>query len=133
MSIEIKYDQNRKMLNIVISGTSDFAEYSSAFETITHSCDYPPNVRTLWDFRDADLSFANFTSVKKMVGIREQFKQRNNCRVALIASSNLQYGFCRMFQMLLEDKLPHELAVFREYDDGEQWLLENHRDGHGYS
>ena len=126
MSIEINYDPNRNMLNIAISGTSDFEEYTSALETITNSCDYPPNVRTLWDLRKADLSFANFTSIKKVVGIRTRYKQRDNCRVALVASSNLQYGLCRMFQMLLEDKLPHELAVFRNFNEGEQWLLENH-------
>ena len=126
MSIEIKYDQNRNMLNISISGTPNFEEYTSAMETITHSSDYPPNVRTIWDIREADLSFANFTSIKKVVGIRASFKQRDNCKVALVASSNLQYGLCRMFQMLLEDRLPHELAVFRDYEEGEQWLLENH-------
>lgn len=124
MSIEIKYDQDRRMLNIAICGTSDFDEYASALETITSSGDYPPNVRTLWDLRKADLSYINFKSIKKVVGIRTRFQNRQNCRVALVASSNLQYGLCRMFQMLLEDKLPHELAVFREYEEGERWLLE---------
>lgn len=125
MSIEIKYDQNRNMLIIAISGTSDFEDYKSALETITRSGDYPPNVRTLWDLRNADLSFANFTSIKKVVGIRTRFKQRDNCRVALVTSSNLQFGLCRMFQMLLEGKLSHELAVFRDYEEGEKWLIEN--------
>ncbi len=126
MSIEIRYDQNRRMLNIAISGTSDFEEYSSALESITHSGNYPPNIRTLWDLREADFSPENFTSIKKFVGIGIRFKQRNNCRVALVASSNLQYGICRMFQMLLESKMPHELEVFRDYEEGEQWLLEGH-------
>ena len=124
MPIEIRYDQHRRMLSIAILGTSDFDEYASTLETITSSNDYPPNVRTLWDLRKADFSFVNFTSVKKIVGIRERFKNRDNCKVALVASSNLQYGLCRMFQMLLDGRLPHELAVFREYDEGEKWLLE---------
>lgn len=123
MPIEIRYDQDRRMLCIAILGTLDFDEYASTLETITSSKDYPPNVRTLWDLRKANLSFVNFTSVKKIVGIRERIKNRDNCKVALVASSNLQYGLCRMFQMLLDGRLPHELAVFRGYEDGEQWLL----------
>ena len=43
--IEINYDQNRKMLNISVSGTSDFDEFSSTLETITNSTEYPPNIR----------------------------------------------------------------------------------------
>lgn len=123
MSIEIKYDQNRKILSISISGKSNFDEYTSALETITSSSDYPPNIRTLWDLRKADLSSANLNSIKEIVWIRSRFKQRDYCKVALLAPTNLQYGISRMFQMLIENKLPHELAIFRDYDEGEQWLL----------
>ena len=123
--IEINYDQNRKMLNISVSGTSDFDEFSSTLETITSSTDYPPNVRAVWDIRKADFSFANFHLVREVVNIRSSFKKRNNCRSALIVSGNLQYGLGRMFEMLSEGKIPHQLMVFRDYTEGEQWLLGN--------
>ncbi|MBN2418219.1 MAG: hypothetical protein JXL81_02450, partial [Deltaproteobacteria bacterium] len=77
------------------------------------------------------LSFINFSSIKKVVGIRASFKQRENCRVALVAASNLQYGLCRMFQILMEGKLPHELAVFRDYEEGRQWLIKGNSDQYG--
>ena len=80
MSIEIKYDQDKNMLSIAILGVSDFEEYASTLETITSSTDYPPDVKTLWDLRKADLSFANFAAVKKVVGIRTRFKKRDNCK-----------------------------------------------------
>ncbi|MGD9158494.1 MAG: hypothetical protein PVG39_08820 [Desulfobacteraceae bacterium] len=123
--IDIKYDQNRKMLNITVSGISDFNEFSSTLETITNSTDYPPNVRAVWDIRKADFSFANFQLVREVVKIRRSFKKRDHCRSALIVSGNLQYGLGRMFEMLSDGKIPHQFMVFRDYEEGEQWLLKN--------
>ena len=123
--IDIKYDQNRKMLNISVSGKSGFDEFTSTLETITSSKDYPPNVRAVWDVRKADFSFANFQIVSKAVNVRSSFKKRGDCRSALIVSGDFQYGLGRMFEMLSEGKIPHQLMVFRDYEEGEQWLLEN--------
>ena len=123
--IEINYDQNRKMLNISVSGTSDFDEFSSTLETITNSTEYPPNIRAVWDIRKADFSFANFQLVREVVKIRSGFTKRDNCRSALIVSGNLQYGLGRMFELLSDGKIPHQFMVFRDYEEGEQWLLEN--------
>ena len=123
--IDIRYDQNRDILNISVSGTSDFNEFNTTFETITNSKDYSPNVRAVWDIRKADLTFANFQLVQQIVKLRSGFTKRENCRSALIVSCNYQYGLGRMFEMLSEGKIPHQLMVFRDYNEGEQWLLEN--------
>ena len=123
--IDIKYDKDRKMLNIAVSGKSGFEEFSSALEKITTSKEYPPNTRAVWDIRNADFSWANLQLVKEAVNIRSSFTKRDNCRSALIVSSNLQYGLGRMFEMLSDGKVPHQLKVFRKYEEGVKWLLEN--------
>ena len=122
--IDIKYDQDRKILNISVSGKSDFNEFSSTLETITNSKDFPPNIRTVWDIRQADFSFANFQLVKEVVKIRSKFSKRSHCRSALVVSSNLQYGLSRMFEMLSDGKIQHKLRIFRDLEEGEKWLLE---------
>ena len=60
MSVEIKYDQNRKVLDIIVFGLSDADDLSSALEHIINSGDYPPNTDAIWDVRNSDLSNANF-------------------------------------------------------------------------
>ena len=121
--IDIKYDQNRKMLNISVSGRSGFDELTSTLETITNSKDYPPDTRAIWDIRKADFSYANYQLVREAVKIRSCFKKRHNCRSALIVSSNYQYGLGRMFEMISDGKIPHKLKVFRDFEEGEKWLL----------
>ena len=126
MSVEIKYDQNRKVLDIIVSGLSDADDLSSALEHIINSGDYPPNTDAIWDVRNSDLSNANFQFVSELVKIRSRFMKRRDCRSALIVSSEVQYGLCRMFEMLSEGKISQQLRVFRDYKEGEQWLLEKY-------
>ena len=125
MSIDIKYDQNRKVLDVIISGKSDIDEFTSALEKITRSAEYPPDTCAIWDIRNSDLSNVNFQLISEIVKIRSRFTERSNCRSALIVSSNAQYGLSRMFEMLSEGKIPHQFMVFRDYKEGEQWLLKN--------
>lgn len=126
MSVEIKYDQNRKVLDIIVFGLSDADDLSSALEHIINSGDYPPNTDAIWDVRNSDLSNANFQFVSELVKIRSRFMKRRDCRSALIVSSEVQYGLCRMFEMLSEGKISQQLRVFRDYKEGEQWLLEKY-------
>ena len=123
--IDIKYDQSKKMLNISVSGTSGIEEFTSALETITNSRDYPPDIRAIWDVRQADLSFANLQLVRGAVNIRSSFQKRDNCRAAIIVSGSLQYGLGRMFQILADGKVNINLQIFRDYEEGKQWLLED--------
>lgn len=126
MSVEIKYDQNRKVLDVTVSGALDMDEFSSAFENITNSGDFPPDTNAIWDIRDLDISKANFRFIHDLVKIRSLYTKRGKCRAVVIVSSDLQYGLGRMFQMLSESELPNHIMVFRDYKEGEQWLLEKH-------
>ena len=126
MSVEIKYDQNRKMLDIAVSGILEIDELTSVFETITNSSDYPPDIKAIWDLRKADFSFADYQFANELAKIRSRFTRRGSCPSAIIVSSNFQYGLSRMFEMLLEGKMPHQLMVFRDYKEGQKWLLEKH-------
>ena len=56
MSIEMKYDQNSPILRISTSGRLDYDEFSFFIETIVNSKDYPANINTIWDLREADFS-----------------------------------------------------------------------------
>ena len=126
MSVEIKYDQNRNVLYVTLSGEPEIDEITSALENITNSGDYPPNTNAMWDIRNANISNANYHFVSELVKMRSSFTKRGHCRSALIVSNDAQYGLSRMFEMLAEGKIPYQLMIFRDYKEGEQWLLEKH-------
>ena len=123
MSVEIKYDQSRKVLDVDISGIPSLEELSSALENIINSGDYPPNVKVIWDIRKADISSADYQFIDNLANIRSRFIKRNNGRSVLIASNDLQYGIGRMLQMLSENKFTSQFMIFRDYKEGVKWLL----------
>ena len=124
MSFDIQYDQDRKILIIRSFEVFTYEDFSSAMETIVASSDYPTCANAIWDFREADLSSVDADFWGRIIDRRRAFPQRDNCYTAMIVSDDLQYGLIRMLQLLSEGKLPQRLMVFRDYEEGERWLLE---------
>ena len=124
MSVDIQYDEDKKILIIKSFGAFTFEDFSSAMETIVASSDYPTCANAIWDFREADLSSVDADFWGRIIDRRSAFPQRDNCYTAMIVSDDLQYGLIRMLQLLSEGKLPQRLMAFRDYKEGEQWLLE---------
>ncbi|MCZ7645328.1 MAG: hypothetical protein M5U26_08590 [Planctomycetota bacterium] len=52
---------------------------------------------------------------------REQVARHESYRLAVVAPSDVAYGFSRMYQMLMEEALP-ECAVFRNHAEASEWL-----------
>ncbi|MBN2287565.1 MAG: hypothetical protein JXI43_14020, partial [Tissierellales bacterium] len=99
-------------------------EISSALENIINSGDYHPDTKIIWDIRKADFPYTDYHFIEKLVAIRCRFTKRKNGRSVLIASSDLQFGLGRMLQALSEPKITSQFMVFRDYEEGEKWLLE---------
>jgi len=57
-----------------------------------------------------------------LISLRRQHPERGAARMALIVSDDYGFGTARMYETLSSD-LPQELRVFRDYKEGEDWLL----------
>ncbi len=124
MPVTLTYNPQKKILYLTVVGPLSLEEYVATIQRITHSPEYPPNVSALWDLRKADLQSADRTFFKKILERREQHREREHVKVALIASSDLEYGMSRMFEALSENEtISQKLMVFRDYEKGERWLL----------
>lgn len=63
-------------------------------------------------------------TIRRVAAIVQENAQRLRCsRTALLVGSDVQYGMARMFMALTEPIHPHT-AVFRDYDQALNWLLE---------
>ena len=124
MPIEVKYDDQRKILDIHVSGKPTLSEVTSTLETITSSKDYPPDTGAIWDIRQADLSSFEPELIGKLIELRSQFKQRVRLKSVFIATTSLQLAFSRAIILHAERKIPQEAMVFKEYSEGEKFILE---------
>ena len=124
MPIEIDFLRNKNILRITLTGQPTTENLNTAFTKITTSTEYPPTIDAIWDLRKADVKSADDKLIRHIIELRQKYPQRTQCKSALIASDDLTYGMSRMFQMMSENKLSQEMMVFRDYEEGEKWLLQ---------
>ena len=125
MPIELKYDQTKKILLVTVIGQITLDEITSAFQKITSSSQFAPNVDALWDMRQANFTDTNERLWREIIEVRKQYPERKNYRSAVIATDKFAYGMTRMYELISEGDLPRKLMVFKDFSEGEQWILQN--------
>lgn len=124
MPIQLHYDIIQEILYCSCAGSLLFEECESAFYTITHAAEYPPDVKTLWNFEALDLNVINESFMNQVIEMRKRFPQRSKANVAIIAPSDLGFGLSRMFEVFSKmEGLTQNICIFRTQADGEKWLL----------
>ncbi|MFH1021101.1 MAG: hypothetical protein V1782_10915 [Pseudomonadota bacterium] len=123
MSIVLKYDQDNKLIIVTVLGKIMLDEIDSAFQQITRSSDYPPNIDALWDLRNTDFLHVDEKFIRGIIKLREKYSDRANNKSAIIVSDDLSFGLGRMFEMLAANDVHQEIMVFRDYSEGERWIL----------
>lgn len=125
MAIEIQYDSQLKILRVKVVGTLIPDEIASVFQQIIRSKEYPVNVDAIWDLREVNFTFVDEKLLRSIVDKRMQYKERKNIRAAFIVSTDFAFGVMRMYEALSVSQLNRELKIFKNYAEGEQWLLEH--------
>ena len=122
MSINYHYDSSKDAIFASIEGEISFEEFQLTLAKITEIEPFPPNTRILWDLRNMDFSIIDWEFSKQLVDIRRLNPKRAYSKVALVADTDVDFGITEMhvFQSM---KLPQEMMVFKDYEDGERWLL----------
>lgn len=123
MSITYEYNPEKDAIYATIKGKITFEEFQLTLAKITEIENFPPNTRILWDLRNMDFSTTDWDFSKQLVTIREMNPKRANTRVAFIADKNFGYGMTEM-HIFQSTMLPQEMKLFRDYAEGEKWLLE---------
>jgi len=122
MSITYNYNPKKDAIYATIEGKITFGDFQLTLAKITEIEDFPPNTRILWDLRKMDFSIIDWDFSKQLVEIRELNPKRAHSRVALIADKDIDFGITEM-HVFQSTKLPQEMRVFKNYEEGEAWLL----------
>lgn len=122
MSVEIEYNNDKKALYVTLSGQVSIEEFSKTIIDVAESTSFSPDIRTLVDIRELDFSGINSDFLKELITLEKQNSKRLNTKVAYIADTDMNYGMSRMYQVLSEE-LPKASMIFRDYSEGEKWML----------
>lgn len=124
MPIQLHYDKTNNILLATASGRLTLADLQQTGQTIVSSTEYSPHVDTLWDLRNVDARNIDREFLNNLVGLRQQqFKIRQDAKLALVANSNLNFGLSRMYEMM-SGELQQATHVFKNIDAALAWLKE---------
>ncbi len=86
--------------------------------------DYKPGFNILWDFRGVTTVKADKNDVYRLRELMIQSADLlgKGIKSAQLSSSDLVFGFTRMYDFVAEDKNLGDHRAFRDYDEAYKWL-----------
>ena len=128
MPITSQVDKAKSLTIYTLVGELTLDEILSAIKSFWEAHELTLNV--LWDARSAKLTNLKSSDIERIAGFidqyRHRFEERKGGNTAVVASSDLQYGFSRILGTLYEIKdFPTKLQTFRQMDEAMEWLDQN--------
>lgn len=122
---QVAFDRESGFMRLQLAGDLRVEDLESAFVELLAHVDFRAGMPVLWDLRAgtvAGLSAGDLRRFRLFVSARKM--DRGAGRTAVVVANLIDYGLARMFELMAES-LPTTLAVFREIDPAETWLLAN--------
>ncbi len=90
---------------------------------------FKPGMRELSDYRRAERHEHTTEGLQSFIEYEKTSlaKMGEDYRIAIVTSSDLHFGFSRMYIAGVSEMLP-EVQVFRDIDEAEAWLFETPND-----
>lgn len=107
--------------------TSGHMSVDSIMETLssvlTHEL-WEPGMNIYADYTDSSTVELNSERVAEISHIvRGKSEMLGGGKLAIVMSSDLDFGFGRMFQLLTEDHISKEINVYRDPDEASNWII----------
>ncbi|MFC1516333.1 hypothetical protein ACFL7E_06190 [Thermodesulfobacteriota bacterium] len=120
--MDLRTDEAKNIFYIRLTESLNKEIILDAFDAAVSDESYKKGMGRLWDFRDADLSNLDSSTIAEMAKYSTKFPPGiNDVKVAFVASGELEFGLSRMFgafSMVAETTV----SVFYTIEEAEAWL-----------
>jgi len=125
MPITSEVDKTKSLTIFTLTGEMTLDEIQKAIKSFWEAHDLRLNA--LWDVQQAklnNLKSSDMVSLTALIGqYTHRFEERKGGKTAVVASSDLQYGFSRILGSLYEiEDFPTKLKIFRIMDEALEWF-----------
>ena len=120
MPVSYKIDKQRRLIITTCLEQVTLAEGLAHQDKLLKDPDFDPSFSQLMDCTRVNFSGFAGNDIRKLAE-RNVFSVQS--RRAIVVSSNLDYGFGRMFEMLRESAGENGIRIFRNLDEAVDWLL----------
>ena len=123
MSHRFSFQQEGQLLVIVFEGEISPEEERQALVDVATSSEFNPDARVLVDRRRARMTVGP-SDVGPQIDLAEaHYRTRNKPKLALVVSSDYDYGMCRMLELTAAARdSPHQIRVWRNLEEACEWL-----------
>jgi hypothetical protein len=124
MTVETIIDSEAGYITHEVTGVLTCKDIIDALSSRLTDSQYRPGMNVLWKSNKCEkisLSRKDIQNIADHVASNEALNM--GYKVAIVGSSDLEYGLGRMYQSLAELSIV-EIKVFRSIDDAYQWILQ---------
>lgn len=124
MSVEYTYDEENNVLYTRFFGVVVEKDFSEQAEAVAADPRIKPGVRELVDLSGIEEVQGDQKALEANIRIDIHHSEKlAGMRTAIVAPTDLLYGFSRMYQSLVEVRgAPSTVEVFRNEKDARKWL-----------
>ena len=123
MGITTQIDGERNLRIHKVTGALTFDELIGTLKEVYSEPDFDPDMNSLWDVREADLSSfetPDIHNLRNFVG--KHWGTGGRSKAAIVVLGDLDFGISRMYEFYLQAKSSSEVQVFRDYDEALSWV-----------
>jgi hypothetical protein len=122
--MELKFDEEKNIAYIKLSGAVREEDVLGAFDSAVSSKKYQKGMGRLWDLRDVDLSSLSPASIDRFFSHHSKFQTEiNDVKVALVATNHVEFGIAQIYELYASDLIT-DTHVFNDIAAAEAWMMQ---------
>jgi hypothetical protein len=123
MNVETQMDAAKSLRTHKVKGLINFQDLSNLLKGIYNSADFDPNLHSLWDVRDADLSAVKPEEIRALAEyVRANWAMNRKNKAAIVVSGLSDFGISRMYEQILGPAAAGKVMVFRNIKSAWDWI-----------
>lgn len=123
MPIHYEFSAQQRLLMTTMVGTVGDAEFLDTYAEILRNVDYSGCVRELVDVTGLTEANISAQALNRVAHMLKNTCPGCECRSAIVATSDLNFGLSRMYEAFAEMAKAEEVQVFRDRQEALTWLL----------
>jgi len=121
----IEYIKKEDYLSIRTEGFFKIPSLIEMFENILSNIYWRPGMKYFFDHRLLDFSKSPYHDIEEAGNIQTEYANKfGGGKAALLMRSEIHYGKAKQFELLVQERIAIDIAIFLNEDDALEWLLE---------
>lgn len=123
MHVETLMDAAKSLRTHKVKGVVTFQDLTNLLKGIYNSAEFDPNLHSLWDMRDADLSAVMPDEIRALAEyVRVNWAMNRKNKAAIVVSGLTDFGVSRMYEQILGPGTAGKVRVFRNIKSAWDWI-----------